>query len=200
MEYKNLKVKIIYFVHGTTTDNLEHKAAGWNDVKLSEKGIKQSIELREKIDFDDIDVVITSDLTRAKQSATNVFGGQKIIIVDDRLRECNYGDLNGKDSDLVKYEEHIYMPFPNGESLMDVKARIEDFCEYLFDKFDGKTVAIVAHRAPQIILEHLTKKITIEEAIENDWRKTKDWKPGWKYEIKTKRKIRDTLDKIEHLD
>ena len=77
MEYKNLKVKIIYFVHGTTTDNLEHKAAGWNDVKLSEKGIKQSIELREKIDFDDIDVVITSDLTRAKQSATNVFGGQK---------------------------------------------------------------------------------------------------------------------------
>lgn len=200
MEYKNIHVKVIYFVHGSTTDNLEHKASGWNDVKLSDKGIKQSIDLREKVDFDEIDVVITSDLERAKQSANNIFSGQKIIIVDDRLRECNYGDFNGKDSDLVKYEEHIYMPFPNGESLMDVKSRVEDFCEYLFDKFDGKTVAIVAHRAPQIILEHITKNISIEEAIENDWRKTKAWQPGWKYELHTRRKIRETLDKVKHLD
>ena len=28
---KNRVVKIIYFVHGTTTDNLEHKSTGWLD-------------------------------------------------------------------------------------------------------------------------------------------------------------------------
>ena len=39
-----MSVKIIYFVHGTTTDNLEHKASGWNPGELSEKGIQQGIE------------------------------------------------------------------------------------------------------------------------------------------------------------
>ena len=39
-----MAVKIIYFVHGTTTDNLEHKATGWNPGELSEKGIEQVIQ------------------------------------------------------------------------------------------------------------------------------------------------------------
>ena len=47
----------------------------------------------------------------------------------------------------------------------------------------GKTVAIVAHRAPQLAFEVLTKKITWEEALEKDWRKTKAWQPGWEYKI-----------------
>ncbi len=29
MEEQNMSVKIIYFVHGTTTDNIEHKSTGW---------------------------------------------------------------------------------------------------------------------------------------------------------------------------
>ena len=41
-----MAVKIIYFVHGTTTDNIEHKATGWMPGELSEKGIEQSIELK----------------------------------------------------------------------------------------------------------------------------------------------------------
>ena len=40
-----MSVKIIYFVHGTTTDNMEHKSTGWLPGALSEKGIKKSIEL-----------------------------------------------------------------------------------------------------------------------------------------------------------
>ena len=42
-----MAVKITYFVHGTTTDNLEHKATGWLPGELSQKGIEQSIALRE---------------------------------------------------------------------------------------------------------------------------------------------------------
>ena len=39
-----MAVKITYFVHGTTTDNLEHKSTGWLPGELSQKGIDRSEE------------------------------------------------------------------------------------------------------------------------------------------------------------
>lgn len=179
-----MSVKIIYFVHGTTTDNTEKLASGWNQAELSEKGIEQSIALRKEINFDEIDFVISSDLKRAQDSANYVYENKKEILYDSRIRECNYGDLNGKSSVLVKYEEHISNPFPNGESLLDVEKRVRDFCDYLLENYDNKTIAIVAHRAPQLALEVITMNKTWEQAIKDDWRPKKQWQPGWRYEIK----------------
>ena len=179
-----MAVKIIYFVHGTTTDNLEHKSTGWLDGNLSEKGIEQSIRLREKINLNEIDLVISSDLKRAIDSAEYTFTNLKEILHDRRIRECNYGDLNGQNTSLVKYEEHIENEFPNGESLKDVEKRVRNFCEYLLENYNGKTIALVSHKAPQLALEVITKNISWEQAIKQDWRKTKNWQPGWIYEIK----------------
>ena len=178
-----MAVKIIYYVHGTTTDNLEKRATGWNPGILSELGIKQSLELKNKINFDEIDLVISSDLKRAIDSANYVFGESKTILYDKRIRECNYGDLNGEPTSLVIDEEHIENKYPNGESLKDVENRLRDFCKYLLENYDGKTVALVAHKAPQLALEVITKNISWEQALKNDWRKTKSWKPGWRYKI-----------------
>ena len=179
-----MAVKIIYFVHGTTTDNIKKLSSGWNQAELSEKGIEQSIALREKINFDEIDLVISSDLKRAQDSANYVYENKKEILHDSRIRECNYGDLNGKSSVLVKYEEHISNPFPNGESLLDVEKRVRDFCDYLLENYDNKTIAIVAHKAPQLAIEVITMNKTWEQAINDDWRPKKQWQPGWRYEIK----------------
>ena len=180
-----MAVKIIYFVHGTTIDNLEHKATGWLPGELSEKGISQSIDLKKQIDLDTMDYVISSDLKRAIDSANYTFENNKKILYDKRIRECNYGELNGKDSFLVKYEEHINIAFPNGESLKDVEKRVRNFCNYLLENYDEKTVALVAHKAPQLALEVITKNITWQEAINKDWRKTKAWQAGWEYVIKS---------------
>lgn len=178
-----MSVKIIYFVHGTTTDNIEHKSTGWMHGELSEKGIEQIIKLKEQINLNEIDLVISSDLKRAIDSAEYIFKDIKEIVHDKRIRECNYGDLNGQDSSLVKYEEHIDSKFTNGESLKDVEERLRSFCNYLLENYDGKTIALVAHKAPQLALEVITKNISWEEAIDNDWRKTKSWQPGWVYKI-----------------
>ena len=178
-----MSVKIIYFVHGTTIDNLEHKATGWNHGVLSEKGINQIIELKEQINLNEIDFAISSDLKRAITSAEYIFQDSKKIIHDKRIRECNYGDLNGKDSSLIKYENHINSKFPNGESLIDVEKRVRSFCNYLLKNYDGMKIALVAHRAPQLALDVIVKKLTWEQAIEQDWRKNKNWKPGWDYTI-----------------
>lgn len=179
-----MSVKIIYFVHGTTTDNEQGKATGWSQGKLSTKGIEQAKELRKKINLDEIDLVISSDLERAIESASYIFNGEKTTLQDKRIRECCYGELDEKDKNLVKYEEHILEQFPKGESLKDVENRVREFCKDLLEKYDGKTIALVSHRAPQLALEVITKNITWEESIEKDWRKTKDWKPGWTYIIK----------------
>ena len=89
MEERNMSVKVIYYVHGTTTDNIEHKSTGWRPGELSEKGIRQSIELKEQINLNEIDLVISSDLKRAIDSAEYTFKDLKKILHDKRIRECN---------------------------------------------------------------------------------------------------------------
>jgi len=174
-------VKITYFVHGTTIDNEKKLSTGQVQGELSELGVKQSEELLSQVEDKSFDVVFCSDLKRAVDSAQISFGGKFEIIQDKRLRECDYGDLNQADEKEVVYSEHISSAFSNGESLKDVEKRIAEFILFLKENYDGKHVAIVAHKATQLALDVLTKGQTWEQAIENDWRKTGSWKPGWEY-------------------
>lgn len=81
----------------------------------------------------------------------------------------------------MQEQECLYTPFPEGESYEDVKRRIEDFCNFLKENYDGKSVALIGHKAPQLALDVLLKGKSWEEALANDRRKTKSWKPGWEY-------------------
>lgn len=180
-------IKITYFVHGTTMDNEKEISSGWSDAELSELGVKQSIDLKAKTEDMKFDVVFCSDLKRAHTSAKLAWDGIYQIIPDARLRECNYGTLNAAPSAIVEAmqeEECIMNKFPEGESYEDVKARIADFLEFLKKNYDGKHVAIVAHKAPQLALDVLLKVKTWKQALAEDWRKTKTWRPGWEYELK----------------
>ncbi len=181
-----MAIHITYFVHGTTTDNENEISSGWSDAELSELGIKQSIELKNAIKDKTFDIVFCSDLKRAVHSANVTFAGSVPIIIDRRLRECNYGTYNGQPSEIVEplQEESITKKFPDGESYEDVKTRIADFLEFLKQHYDGKHIAIVAHKAPQLALDVLLRNKTWEEAFTEDWRKTKSWRPGWEYELK----------------
>lgn len=178
-----METKIMYFVHGTTTDNAAKLCSGWKEAELNELGREQAKNLGETVKNIKFDIIFTSDLKRAIDSSNIAFPNCEKIR-DYRLRECNYGDLDGKSKFDVIYEDHIYEPFPNGESLKDVEMRINDFINYIQENYQGKKVGIVAHRAPQLAFEVLTKGITWEEANENDWRKTGAWQPGWEYIIK----------------
>lgn len=177
-----MATKIKYFVHGTTYDNSEGKCSGWKQIELNDLGKKQAIKLGETTKDLKFDIIFTSDLIRAIDSANLAWPNCKKI-QDERLRECNYGDFDGEEKELVVYEEHITKKFPNGESLIDVEERIRSFLNHIQSNYPNKTIAIVSHRAPQLAIEVITKNITWKEAIENDWRKTKSWQPGWDYVI-----------------
>ena len=178
-------IKITYFVHGTTTDNEKKISSGWNDVGLSELGKRQATDLRELVRGKTFDIVFCSDLRRAYDSARLVFEDSVPIVQDTRLRECNYGKYNGEPSDIVDpmQEECISDRFSEGESCEDVKTRIASFLEFLKKNCAGKNIAIVAHKAPQLALDVLLKGKTWEEVFAEDWRKTKQWRPGWEYVV-----------------
>ena len=173
-----MKTNLIYFVHGTTYDNASQKCSGWKQVELNELGKEQAKNLGNINSHIKFDVIFTSDLIRAIDSANIAFPN-----VEKVIDECNYGDLDGEDKHLIIYEEHINEPFPNGESLKDVEARINSFINEIKKKYKGKTIGIVAHRAPQLAFEVITKNISWENANRNDWRKTGDWQPGWIYYV-----------------
>ncbi|MFA6919145.1 MAG: histidine phosphatase family protein [Patescibacteria group bacterium] len=176
-------INIIYFVHGTTKDNEAGLSSGWSDAELSDLGRRQSVELKELVKDKKFDVIFCSDLKRAVDSANLTFEGSVPIMIDERLRECNYGEYNGRSSEIVEpmQEQCVSDRFPQGESYEDVKNRIAEFLEFLKENYDGKNVAIVAHKAPQLALDVIIANKTWEQAFADDWRKKKAWQPGWEY-------------------
>lgn len=176
-------MKITYFVHSITEDNEKGLATGWMQGKLSNEGIKRATELRQDLSNRDFDAVFCSDLERAIQSTELFFDNKFPVFIDWRLRECNYGDYDGRPAAEFKKDreqEYIQKNYPSGESYTEVEARIKSFLSDL-SRFNYDHIAIVAHQAPQLALDVLLKDYSWEEAIANDWRKSKSWQPGWEY-------------------
>jgi broad specificity phosphatase PhoE len=181
-----MPIKITYFVHGTTIDNEKGLASGWQPGELSELGKEQAEELGKQISGQHFDVAFCSGLKRAVNSAELTFAGRCKIIQDQRLRECDYGDLTGHLEQEFKndLEKFVDKPFPGGESLKDVEKRTADFLEFLKKNYQGQSLAVFAHHIPQLAFDVLLKNKTWQQAISEDWRKTKSWQPGWEYEVK----------------
>lgn len=176
-------VNIIFEAHSTTTDNEAHLASGWNDVALSELGFKQSVELGQRYNLDDIDAIFTSDMARAYQTATLAFPAidPRKLHIDWRLRECDYGDLTQHPKVEVDCEKlhRIDVPFPSGESYTDTTERMRTFLLDLARDYHGKTVMIIGHRATQYGLEHWINGVSLKETVSAPWA----WQAGWTYKL-----------------
>jgi broad specificity phosphatase PhoE len=92
-----MAVEIIYETHATTTDNEAGVSTGWLQGQLSARGRDEARELGERRRDQDIAAIYVSDLHRSIETARIAFPvGQPPIHQDLRLRECNYGELNGR--------------------------------------------------------------------------------------------------------
>lgn len=179
-------MKITYFVHSITTDNEAGLATGWLQGELSTEGIKRAKGLAEDLRSRGFDAVFCSDLKRAMDSTELFFGGELPVFIDWRLRECNYGDLDGhpaKEFKKDREQEYVDAPYAGGESYKDVEKRMRSFLADVSELFADKHIAIVSHQAPQLALDVLIKGQTWQQAIDSDWRKTGAWQAGWEYEV-----------------
>ncbi|HEY8238150.1 MAG TPA: histidine phosphatase family protein [Candidatus Limnocylindrales bacterium] len=173
-------MELVYETHAITTDNEAGIATGWLPGVLSAAGRRTAAELGDRRRRDGIVAVYASDLARAVETARIAFEGTAIPIrLDPRLRECNYGRLNGMPRDRLDLERtrHLDEPWPDGESYADVVARTGDLLVDLVPQWDGARILVIAHSANQWALDHLLLGADMAERIAAGM----TWQPGWEY-------------------
>jgi broad specificity phosphatase PhoE len=175
-----MTIEIIYETHSTTTDNEQGLATGWLPGQLSEAGRRQARELGERRRDEAPAAVFVSDLSRAVKTAEIAFFDSEIpIYTDARLRECNYGELNGMPvAQLVgSRTKHIDEPYPEGQSYREVVDAMSAFLVDLAARWDGNRILIIAHSANRWALDHLLKGIPLEDLVDAPF----NWQDGWHY-------------------
>ena len=124
---------MIYIVrHGQTDWNKLDVTQGISDVSLNAIGIRQAELASSAIKDVKIDKIYSSDLDRAKVTAKIINSNFKYRIkIDERLREIDYGDIEGVPKHYVKEKDYEtlkkYPKKVNAEPLEDVYKRIKDF-------------------------------------------------------------------------
>ncbi len=177
-------IEIVFETHSTTTDNERWIASGWLDGQLSALGRRQAKELGERRADEDIVAVFCSDLDRAVETARIAFGPRGLPIFHDwRLRECNYGMLNGTAVARLEVERtrHLQDAWSGGESYLDVVARVRSFLHDLPARFADERIVVIGHSATKWALDHILEGTPLEELVEGSFR----WQPGWLYTLAT---------------
>jgi broad specificity phosphatase PhoE len=175
-------IEIVYETHSMTIDNEQGIATGWLPGRPSEAGRGYARELGDRRRNDGLAAVFASDLPRAVETAEIAFAGSGLEVrLDPRLRECNYGELDGRPVSEIDVERlhRIDEPFPGGESYRDVVDRTQSFLEELSPEFDGSRVLLIAHSANRWALEHLLLGTPLEDLLAAPF----EWQEGWIYRL-----------------
>lgn len=172
--------KIIIVRHGQSVKNLIGLFTDEaNDFPLTSKGQKQAKEAGEILKKHDVDLILTSPVLRAKQTAEIIsknIGGVKIEERAD-LVEVDSGTWDGKtihDKDIKKErdkylslsaeERYVAKRGHNGESWFDVEKRTQKVFDEILTNHKGKTVVLVSHLGVNILAEKIIRGLSNEQA------------------------------------
>lgn len=132
--------------HGETPWNAEHRLQGRADIPLNDQGRLQAQRLAESLAGERWDVILSSPLLRAWQTATLIAGrlGLPEPLAVPELVERDYGEASGltKAEASSRYADGIY---PGAETPEEVQARCWPVLQQLADKFADQCVLVVAH-------------------------------------------------------
>jgi 2,3-bisphosphoglycerate-dependent phosphoglycerate mutase len=176
-----MSVEVVFETHATSEDNEAGLATGWLPGRLSAAGREQARELGERRRDDGLSVVFASDLRRAVETAEIAFGGSGTpVLVDPRLRECDYGELNGTAGPIHDRAGHLDVPYPGGESWGQAVDRVSRFLVELAAKRSGERVLVIGHSATRLALETVANGRPLDEAMTEPF----VWRPGWEYVLR----------------
>ena len=140
-------MKIYLVRHGQVPHNASHQY-NTKDEDLTDIGIKQALEVKEKIKSIDFDIIYSSPLIRAKHTAEIITDNNSKIVYDNRLRERSCGDLSGRPLEVTNREEYwnyyTVIKYGTSEDIREFFERVYNFLDELKTK-DYSTVLIVAH-------------------------------------------------------
>lgn len=143
---------LILLRHGQTAANAASLLQGRIDLPLDDVGVEQARRsgafIRET--FGEV-VVISSPLLRARETAAAI---SQDITIDERFIELDYGDWDGVAMSEVDQQQWrqwrndpTFRP-PNGETLLELDARVQPALSEISDIAREKTVVVVSHVSP----------------------------------------------------
>jgi isoleucyl-tRNA synthetase len=186
-EIKNKTRKNTYtaFRHGEATHLIENVMSSGEEFSkkhhLTEKG-KEDVRLSvEKMILENNipDIIYTSPIVRTIETAEIIKNtikektGKDIEIkVDDRLKEEQFGDMDGQSIEIhnayrVTTEEKVSKKFPNGDCFLDIKNRVADFIYDIDKTHEDKNILIVSHQGLIHALYFVTRGDNTDQIINN---------------------------------
>lgn len=150
------KTTLLVIRHGETEWNVEERFQGHGDSPLTDAGRAQAQAIALRMKDIPFDTLVSSDLGRAMETASIITEQTGHIVREDaRLRERNFGDLEGLTFQTIKERyarilnqldtnDPDYV-IPNGESLRQHYQRNTACIEELIETNHGSTVAMVVH-------------------------------------------------------
>jgi isoleucyl-tRNA synthetase len=172
-----------YFVlrHAESLKNIRGISSCWpekNPFPLTEKGKRQAKAAAKTLKNKKIDLIFSSDLLRARQTAEIVAKELGLTVkLDKRLREESVGVLNGrpikevgrfwdpdkKFSPIDYYKRKFEVSPKGGENYIGVEKRMLNFVKDMEEKYPGKNILIVSHERPITLLEKMIYGYDLEE-------------------------------------
>ncbi len=160
--------------HGLTDWNAIGKIQGQSDIPLNDEGRQQAYSLAQRLAAESEyhwDFVITSDLSRARETGEIIAGKLHIPIYepDIRLRERYFGQVEGLTSSEreAKWGERWDMLDLGQEKDEDIRLRALDFLTDIGKRFDDSNVLVVSHGALLAQLYSVLYKEKCSERIGN---------------------------------
>jgi broad specificity phosphatase PhoE len=176
----NKVTRITTIRHGQTAYNLELRYAGTIDVPLNEKGIEDAnIASSRLIDYE-FDIVISSGLTRAIQTAEHLVADRKLPMIQNELcNERDYGKMQGLTYVEVEdiHPRILYLKLnndfhslnpPSGEDFPALRKRAKAFSQFLFQNYTGSNILVVSHSAFMQQLHGLFRGFDWTESLRYD--------------------------------
>lgn len=156
--------RLVLVRHGETDWNVEGRYQGQADPPLNERGKAQARQVAEALRPIGIDVIYSSPLRRAWQTAEIIAQTLGVpLFAEPRLMEIHQGDWQGRlrAEIAAKYPELFqrwltdpwHVTPPGGESLQQVQARVYAAVDEILARHRGQTVALVTHRIPIALLK-----------------------------------------------
>ena len=171
-----MSTRLVLIRHGATDWNDQHRFIGRSDLPLNANGIKQAQALGNKLDREQFDLIISSNLKRAAETAELIVGesGNQILF-DDRLREVDFGSWEGLTLNQIneqypgafqRWRNDLSYRIPEAEDIQDTRERVKAFLDDLLKDHSGKTILVISHGS---ILQMVIYLI-LEIPFVNDWK------------------------------
>lgn len=184
-----LNNKYYFLRHGEAVSNKKQIVSSWPEKfhnPLTAKGRKQIREAAKNLKSKRISLIFASDLLRTKQTAqiiakmlnsgkfdksSTTFKKVKVVL-DKRLREVSFGDINGKSAEELLYlgfeKDRINKGIRKSETYTDVLKRVFDFFKDVNSNYRGENILIVSHQCPLWVLENKLDGFSLRDGLKRN--------------------------------